>query len=74
MSWRPSPPVPSAASPPHGGVGTDAPAFWSACCVFEILKICLQFLNVNPAYTYIAQGLVIIVAVALDLRKYLAKK
>ena len=27
-----------------------------------------------PAYTYIAQGLVIIVAVALDLRKYLAKK
>ena len=42
--------------------------------VFEILKICLQFLGVDPAYTYIAQGLVIIVAVALDLRKYLAKK
>ena len=42
--------------------------------VFEILKICLQFLRVDPAYTFIAQGLVIIVAVALDLRKYLAKK
>ena len=36
--------------------------------------ICLQFLRVDPAYTFIAQGLVIIVAVALDLRKYLAKK
>lgn len=34
----------------------------------------LQFLGVDPAYTYIAQGLVIIIAVALDLRKYLAKK
>ena len=42
--------------------------------VFEVLKICLQFLRVDPAYTFIAQGLVIIVAVALDLRKYLAKK
>ena len=37
-------------------------------------KICLQFLRLDPAYTYVAQGLVIIVAVALDLRKYLAKK
>ena len=42
--------------------------------VFEILKICLQFLGVDPSYTFIVQGLVIIVAVALDLRKYLAKK
>ena len=42
--------------------------------VFEALKICLQFLGVDPAYTFVAQGLVIIIAVALDLRKYLAKK
>ncbi len=42
--------------------------------VFEVLKICLQYMQVNPAYTYIAQGIVIVVAVALDLRKYLAKK
>ena len=33
-----------------------------------------KFLGVGPAYTYIAQGLVIVIAVALDLRKYLAKK
>ena len=28
----------------------------------------------ETAYTYIVQGLVIIVAVAIDIRKYLAKK
>ncbi len=57
----------------NGGVGT-VPGILLGVLVFEILKICLQYLGVDPAYTYIAQGLVIIVAVALDLRKYLAKK
>ena len=42
--------------------------------VFETLKICLQFMGVDPAITYIVQGFVIILAVALDLRKYLGKK
>ena len=42
--------------------------------VFELLKIVLQFLHVNPYYNYIVQGLVIVVAVALDIRKYIAKK
>ena len=57
----------------NGGVGR-VPGILVGVLVFEILKICLQFLRVDPAYTFIAQGLVIIVAVALDLRKYLAKK
>ncbi|MDO5563786.1 MAG: beta-methylgalactoside transporter [Eubacteriales bacterium] len=57
----------------NGGVGKVF-GILTGVLVFEILKICLQFLGVDPAYTYIAQGLVIIVAVALDLRKYLAKK
>ena len=57
----------------NGGVGT-VPGVLVGVLVFEVLKICLQFLGVDPAYTYIAQGLVIIVAVALDLRKYLTKK
>ncbi len=57
----------------NGGVGRVG-GILVGVLVFEILKICLQFLGVDPAYTYIAQGLVIIVAVALDLRKYLAKK
>lgn len=42
--------------------------------VFEILKICLQFMGVNPYYNYIVQGLVIVLAVSLDIRKYIAKK
>ena len=57
----------------NGGVGRVS-GILVGVLVFETLKICLQFLGVDPAYTYIAQGLVIIVAVALDLRKYLAKK
>lgn len=57
----------------NGGVGT-VPGVLVGVLVFETLKICLQFLRVDPAYTFIAQGVVIIVAVALDLRKYLAKK
>ncbi len=57
----------------NGGVGRVS-GILVGVLVFEILKICLQFLGVDPAYTYIAQGLVIIIAVALDLRKYLVKK
>ena len=57
----------------NGGVGKVG-GILIGVLVFEILKICLQFLRVDPAYTFIAQGLVIIVAVALDLRKYLGKK
>ena len=57
----------------NGGVGKVSGVLVGVL-VFEVLKICLQFLSVDPAYTYIAQGLVIVIAVALDLRKYLAKK
>ena len=42
--------------------------------VFELLKIILQFLGVNPYYNYVVQGLVIVLAVSLDIRKYIAKK
>ena len=42
--------------------------------VFELLKIILQFLGVDPNFNYIVQGLVVITAVAMDIRKYVAKK
>lgn len=42
--------------------------------VFEVLKIELQFLGVDVAYTYIVQGIVIVFAIALDIRKYIRKK
>ncbi len=57
----------------NGGVGKIS-GILIGVLVFELLKIALQFMGVESSYTYIAQGLVIIIAVALDLRKYLAKK
>ncbi len=57
----------------NGGVGKIS-GILIGVLVFEILKVAMQFLGVKPEYTYIVQGLVIITAVALDLRKYLAKK
>ena len=42
--------------------------------VCELLKIILQFLGVDPNFNYIVQGLVVITAVAMDIRKYVAKK
>lgn len=41
--------------------------------VFELLNSSMQFLGV-PVYTYIVQGVVIVFAVALDIRKYIEKK
>ena len=56
-----------------GGIGTVS-GILVGVLVFELLKIILQFLNVNPYYNYVVQGLVIVIAVALDIRKYIAKK
>ena len=57
----------------NGGVGKISGIFVGVL-VFELLKVSLQFLGVDPSYQYIVQGLVIVIAVAVDLRKYLAKK
>ena len=57
----------------NGGVGRVSGVLIGVL-VFETLKICLQFMGVDPAITSIVQGFVIILAVALDLRKYLGKK
>lgn len=57
----------------NGGVGRIS-GILIGVLVFELLKVSLQFLGVNPSYQFIVQGLVIVIAVAVDLRKYLAKK
>ncbi len=57
----------------NGGVGRIS-GILVGVLVFELLKIAMQFVGVEPSYTYIVQGIVIIVAVALDIRKYVAKK
>jgi len=57
----------------NGGVGRIT-GILIGVLVFEVLKIGLQFMGVKSDWTYVVQGLVIIVAVALDIRKYLRKK
>lgn len=57
----------------NGGIGKIS-GIVIGVLVFELLKSSLQFLGVTPNYQYIAQGIVIIVAIALDIRKYIAKK
>ena len=42
--------------------------------VFELLKAALQYLGVNANAQYIAIGVVIFIAISLDIRKYVAKK
>ena len=42
--------------------------------VFEILKAAQQFLGVNSNAQWIALGVIIFVAISLDIRKYVARK
>jgi methyl-galactoside transport system permease protein len=57
----------------NGGVGRVS-GILIGVLVFELLKIAMQFMGVESSYTYVVQGLVIILAVAVDMRKYVAKK
>ncbi len=57
----------------NGGVGRIS-GILIGVLVFELLKIAMQFMGVETSYTYIVQGIVIIIAVALDIRKYVAKR
>lgn len=56
-----------------GGIGRVSGVLLGVM-IFEVLKSAMQFLRIDTSYQYIVQGVVIIIAVALDLRKYLAKK
>ena len=42
--------------------------------VLELLKVALQFLGVDANAQYIAIGIIIFIAITLDIRKYVAKK
>ena len=57
----------------NGGVGKVS-GILLGVLVFELLKTSMQFLGIDTSFQYIVQGVVIIVAVALDIRKYIAKK
>lgn len=57
----------------NGGVGKIS-GILVGVLVFELLKIAMQFVGVQTSYTYIVQGIVIVIAVALDIRKYISRK
>lgn len=57
----------------NGGIGRISGVIIGVL-VFELLKSSMQFLGIQTNYQYIVQGIVIVVAIALDIRKYVAKK
>lgn len=56
-----------------GGVGT-IPGVLIGVTILQFITYGLNYLGVNPYIQFIIRGLIIIVAVAIDVRKYLKKK
>lgn len=56
-----------------GGVGT-IPGVVLGVIILQTINYCLYFLGVSSYYQYIARGIIIIIAVAIDVRKYIKKK
>ncbi|MDB4893747.1 MAG: mglC [Firmicutes bacterium] len=56
-----------------GGIGT-VPGIVTGVLIFQVINYGLAFISVNPYVQYIVKGLIIITAVAIDMRKYTKKK
>lgn len=56
-----------------GGIGT-VPGVLAGVLIFGVINYGLTFIGVNPYWQLIIKGLIIVAAVAFDIRKYLAKK
>ena len=56
-----------------GGIGT-IPGVLIGAVLLQVINYGLNFIGVNAYWQYIIRGLIIIIAVSLDVRKYLAKK
>lgn len=56
-----------------GGIGT-VPGVLAGVLIFSVINYGLTFIGVNPYFQLIIKGVIIIVAVAFDIRKYIAKK
>ena len=56
-----------------GGVGT-IPGILIGVIILQVINYSLYYLGVNAYLQYIIKGLIIILAVAIDVRKYIAKK
>lgn len=56
-----------------GGIGT-IPGVLLGAVLLQVINYGLNFISVSTYWQYIIRGLIIVVAVSLDVRKYLAKK
>jgi methyl-galactoside transport system permease protein len=56
-----------------GGVGS-VPGVLAGVLIFGVINYGLTFIGVNPYWQLIIKGLIIVAAVAFDIRKYLNKK
>ncbi|MHC1685446.1 MAG: galactose/methyl galactoside ABC transporter permease MglC [Clostridiaceae bacterium] len=56
-----------------GGVGT-VPGVVVGVLIFSVINYGLTFVGVNPYWQQIIKGAIIVAAVAVDIRKYIAKK
>lgn len=56
-----------------GGIGT-VPGVITGVLIFQVINYGLAFLGVSPYIQYIVKGLIIVVAVAFDMRKHAKKK
>ncbi|SHE78170.1 galactose/methyl galactoside ABC transporter permease MglC [Clostridium fallax] len=56
-----------------GGIGT-VPGIITGVLIFQVINYGLAFIGVNPYLQFVVKGLIIISAVAIDMRKYLKKK
>jgi len=56
-----------------GGIGT-VPGVMAGVMIFGVINYGLTFIGVGPYYQLIIKGLIIVAAVSIDIRKYLAKK
>jgi methyl-galactoside transport system permease protein len=56
-----------------GGIGT-VPGIVSGVLIFTVIDFGLTFISINPYWQLIIRGVIIVSAVAFDVRKYVAKK
>ncbi len=56
-----------------GGIGTIA-GIVTGVLIFQVISYGLAFIGVTPYMQYIIKGLIIVLAVAIDMRKYIKRK
>ena len=56
-----------------GGIGT-VPGILVGVLIFTVINYGLTFVGMNPYWQLIIKGLIIVAAVAVDIRKYISKK